>query len=1006
MKKLGSKFVLCKFLFSNSSLPKPRPTCYSRSTRLFSVTSGHFKNDPSLQSSKPVSDCRNLVSFLARCRTTRDLKTLLSALISQGLISPEILTKHFIKRCYDLGDLELVFSAAKLVGTKSRLLTQNLMLKWLCDNGLFEDVLIYFEKSRFSGCPSDNYTFPLVLKACAALKNISLGRILHGVVLRKGYVENVVVQTAIVGFYSKNGRISTARLMLDRMPDPDVVAWNALISGCSANGYDEEILELFQEALAIGLRPNVSTLASLIPVCSRFACIHAGKSLHGLAIKSGFIMDESLIPCLISMYANCGNFQLAKSIFDSFHDKSIAIWNSMISASTGNQRSNHAFELFLEMLQDGLHPNMITFVSIVPACDNFTPFWHGDSLHAWVVKYGLVNHNSVGTALLSMYAKVGDIKSVERVFNSIQQKNLLSWNSLVSAYVSNSLFGASFNTFREMQLAGVNPDEISVISILSSCSELDEAFLMGKSVHSFILKKGIEYNLNVCNALLAFYSGSCSMYSAFGVFNRMSKQNIISWNIILSGCLYSGKTEIAFGLFHRMLQEDIGFDLITLKTLLPACNENGGLMLGVSIHGYSVKTGFDSDVSFTNALVSMYLGCGDIESGTYLFENMTCRNVISWNALLSGHCQLNMLIDIAGFIQRMTEETQKPNYITLLSLLQLCNISVQGKAIHAYAVRAGFMQETPLLTSLMLMYARFGSAKSCQYIFQMGQNGSLSMWNAVISSHLLLTDAVSAFSFFIDMLRREVDPDCVTLLCVISVCVQINNLTFSDAIFAYLIRKGFDEHVSINNALIDLYARCGDISVARRLFELLPGKDAISWSVMINGYGLHGDGQAALSLFSCMRASGMKPDGVTYLNILSACSHAGLVEEGRTIFHSMIDDGILPRMDHYSCFVGLLCRTGYLDEAYDILRNLPCKFSEEILVSLLGACLTHGNIQLGEELGKMIPGLQSTHSGLYVMLHNIYAAAGRWTDANRIRSEMEEKKLTKVAGVSMVEENG
>ncbi|KAL3525693.1 hypothetical protein ACH5RR_014065 [Cinchona calisaya] len=880
------------------------------------------------------------------------------------------------------------------------------MLKWLCNNGMFEDALLFYEKCRISGCPSDNYTFPLVIKACAALHDFLLVRIVHCVVLRNGCGENLVVKTALLGFYAKMGRIGIARFMLDGMPEPDLVAWNALISGCSMSGFDGEVLQLFKEACDVGLKPNVSTFASVIPVCSRLGFLDVGKSFHGFVIKSGYHLDESLIPCLISMYASCGDLLLARNIFDCLKDKNIvAIWNAIMSAYTRNQKSSPVFELFHEMLQVGLKPDVVTFVVILPSCETFGSFWHGESLHACAIKLGLANQHSVATALLSMYAKFGDIKSAESLFDCMIKRNLLSWNSMVSAYISNGLLDASLAAFREMQLAGVNPDSVSVISVLSTCSEL-EAFLMGKSIHSFSVKKRIDFNLNVSNALLAFYSGFGKLFSAFNIFNRMDIRNVVSWNTMISGCIYNGQAETALLLLHQMQKEDVGFDLVTLKTLLPSCNVSEDLMLGVTIHGYAIKTGLECDVSLANALLSMYVNNGDLESGLFLFEDMPSRDVVSWNALLTGYRYHNLACDITVLTRQMIEEKQKPNYITLLSLLPSCNAHFQGKAIHAYAIRTGIVQETPFLTSLILMYAGFGNAKSCLFLFQMGQDRTLSLWNAVISAHLKLNDATTAFSFFIQLLRREMEPDKVTILSIISACVRINNLIINDSLFSYLIRKGFDNDVTINNALIDLFVRCGNISVARKLFELLPQKDSVSWSVMINGYGLHGDGEAALSLFSHMRLSGTKPDDITYLNLLSACNHAGLVEQGRAVIQCMIHDGVLPRMEHYACFVDLLGRTGYLNEAYDIIKSLPYKLSRNLLDSFLGACLLHGNVELGEKLGMLLVEMQSGDSGPHVILHNIYAAAGRWTDANRVRCDMEEKQLKKVPGFSLVEGSG
>lgn len=175
---------------------------------------------------------------------------------------------------------------------------------------------------------------------------------------------------------------------------------------------------------------------------------------------------------------------------------------------------------------------------------------------------------------------------------------------------------------------------------------------------------------------------------------------------------------------------------------------------------------------------------------------------------------------------------------------------------------------------------------------------------------------------------------------------------------------------------------------------------------MINGYALHGDGEAALALLSRMRLLGLTPDDITYVSILSACSHSGLVEQGRMVFNSMVEHGMSPRMEHYACMVDLLGRTGHLVEAYEILKSLSYKPPVNLLESFLGSCLVHGNVELGEKIGRFLLEMEPETSGPYIILYNLYAAAGRWTDANRVRSEMEMKQVTKTPGFSLLENSG
>ncbi|KAK3222279.1 hypothetical protein Dsin_009304 [Dipteronia sinensis] len=944
----------------------------------------------------------NFLSLFKRCQSKEDLKRLKSLLIVHGLTEHKFLIGQFFKSCFHLGcpDIALfLFKSFK----KPCVFLQNFMIRNLCDSGLYEDLLCVYLKCRVSGCPSDGFTFPSVIKACSLLGDFRIGREIHCVVFRTGYEENVVILTALVGFYAKNGEMGSARKLIDRIPQPDLVSWNALIAGYSLNRLDQEAFEAFEQLLSKGLKPSVSTFASVIPVCTRLGRFRFGYSLHGFIVKSGYLSNAFLVPALISMYAGDSDLSACRKLFDSVLEKNATVWNAMISAYTHRKMSFEAFELLRRMLRAETKPDVVTFVSIIPSSEDYSSIPYGESLHACVTKHGLGTQLSILTALLSMYAKLGDVDSAKFLFDQIPNRNLLAWNAMVSGYVHNGLWNASLALFYKMQLAGFNPDAISIISILSACSKL-EFILFGKSAHAFSVRKGIDSNLDVSNALLMFYSDRGQLSDSFKLFHRIAARNTVSWNTLISGCVQNGEVEKAVVLFHQMRKEGAELpDMVTLISVIPGYNQNEDLQRGQVIHSYAIKSGYGSDVSLVNSLITMYCKCGNLEDGRLLFEVMNERSLVSWNALITGYRYHDLQNEVLVLFSHMRKQGQKPNHVTLLNLLPVCYTPVQGKSIHACAVRTGIVHETSLVTSLMFMYARFGSVNICILMFQMEKKRrDISLWNAIISVLVQTKNAEQALTSFCELLRVGLEPDHITVLSLISACVQVINLNLSNSVMAWVIQMGFDKDVAVSNALIDLYARCGSISIAKKLFESLLVKDVVSWGVMINGFGLHGDGEAALDLFVQMQLSGVRPDDITYLSVLSACSHAGLVEQSRRVFKSMVEDGISPRMEHYACMVDLLGRAGLLDEAFNYVKRLPSKPSRSLLESLLGACRIHGNVELGEKIYELVLEMDPENPGSYVMLHNIYASAGRWEDANRVRSDMKRRGLKKVPGFSLV----
>lgn len=383
-----------------------------------------------------------------------------------------------MESCFNLGSVDIALSTFNTI-KKPSLLLQNLMIRSLSNNGLHENVLSVYKTCQVSNCLSDDFTFPFAIKACSILGAFEIGKEIHCAVLRNGYERNVVIETALVDFYGKIGHLGTARSLIDRSPQPDLVSLNALISCYSFHGIDQPVFEVFKLIFAVGLKPNLSTLASVIPVCTRLGRLDTGKSLHGFAVKSGFLANEFLVPALISIYARDVCISSAINMFEDVKRKNVAVWNAMISAYTQKDMAFEAYEIFRQMLHADVLPNSITFVSVIPSCEVAGGILYGESFHAWVIKHGLENQVSVVTALVSMYAKLGEMHKAENLFDRISNRNLLLWNVMVSGYVCNCLWDTSLAAFCEMQLGGFRPDAVSIVSVLSACSNL-EAVLFGK----------------------------------------------------------------------------------------------------------------------------------------------------------------------------------------------------------------------------------------------------------------------------------------------------------------------------------------------------------------------------------------------------------------------------------------------------------------------------------------------------------------------------------------------
>lgn len=338
---------------------------------------------------------------------------------------------------------------------------------------------------------------------------------------------------------------------------------------------------------------------------------------------------------------------------------------------------------------------------------------------------------------------------------------------------------------------------------------------------------------------------------------------------------------------------------------------------------------------------------------------------------------------------------------SLLFVLKSCtqkSSSITGKQLHALVMKLGFEHVIHLQTSLVNMYSASCGIVDAHKMFDEMPEKNVICWTALISAYVENQKPNMALQLFRKMQMENVEPDQVTVTVALSACADLGALEMGEWIHTYVRRKkGLNTDLCLKNALINMYAKCGDIEAARRLFDSLQRKDVTTWTSMIVGHALHGQAEEALKLFSEMKetrespkkkkknngcngsASPIVPNDVTFIGVFMSCSHTGMVEEGKRQFRSMIEDyGLKPRDSHFGCMVDLFCRAGMLEEAYDFISKTPVRANAVVWRTLLSACGLNGNVELGSRVRQKLLELEPSHVGDSVVLSNIYAAKGMW----------------------------
>ncbi|RLM91184.1 hypothetical protein C2845_PM08G29370 [Panicum miliaceum] len=448
------------------------------------------------------------------------------------------------------------------------------------------------------------------------------------------------------------------------------------------------------------------------------------------------------------------------------------------------------------------------------------------------------------------------------------------------------------------------------------------------------------------------------------------------------------------------------------------------LSSGISqIHALAAKRGLlpAADAYLLSALLTSYSRIGRLPLAHQLLDEMPLESTphttlrTAFNSVISG-CALHALPSACFTVfRRMRAASVRFDAVTLLALVPAAPLSAVPQ-VHALAARAGLAAETSVANCLISTYARGGAAGAAlaRRVFDEMPLASrdLVSWNAVLSAHAQNGLAVDALELYRRMRGPDgggVEPDAVTLVGVLSSCAHQGARGVGFDVERYVRERlpSFRTNVQLCNALINFHARCGSLPRARQLFDEMLRRSIVSWTALITGYGMHGHGDIAVSLFERMVSEGIRPDNVAMVGLLSACSHAGMYDEGRRYFSTMESAYKLrPTLEHYTCMVDLLGRAGRLEEARELISSMPMPADGAVWGALLGACKIHRNAELGEEAFEHIIELEPRNAGYYVLMSNIYTDTGQLDGVARVRAMMRERGLKKEPGCSYIEHKG
>ncbi|CAD5326633.1 unnamed protein product [Arabidopsis thaliana] len=775
--------------------------------------------------------------------------------------------------------------------------------------------------------------------------------------------------------------------------------------------FDGVLTEDFQRLDVSENNSPVEAFAYVLELCGKRRAVSQGRQLHSRIFKTfpSFELDF-LAGKLVFMYGKCGSLDDAEKVFDEMPDRTAFAWNAMIGAYVSNGEPASALALYWNMRVEGVPLGLSSFPALLKACAKLRDIRSGSELHSLLVKLGYHSTGFIVNALVSMYAKNDDLSAARRLFDGFQEKgDAVLWNSILSSYSTSGKSLETLELFREMHMTGPAPNSYTIVSALTACDGFSYAKL-GKEIHASVLKSSTHSSeLYVCNALIAMYTRCGKMPQAERILRQMNNADVVTWNSLIKGYVQNLMYKEALEFFSDMIAAGHKPDEVSMTSIIAASGRLSNLLAGMELHAYVIKHGWDSNLQVGNTLIDMYSKCNLTCYMGRAFLRMHDKDLISWTTVIAGYAQNDCHVEALELFRDVAKKRMEIDEMILGSILRASSVlksMLIVKEIHCHILRKGLL-DTVIQNELVDVYGKCRNMGYATRVFESIKGKDVVSWTSMISSSALNGNESEAVELFRRMVETGLSADSVALLCILSAAASLSALNKGREIHCYLLRKGFCLEGSIAVAVVDMYACCGDLQSAKAVFDRIERKGLLQYTSMINAYGMHGCGKAAVELFDKMRHENVSPDHISFLALLYACSHAGLLDEGRGFLKIMEHEYELePWPEHYVCLVDMLGRANCVVEAFEFVKMMKTEPTAEVWCALLAACRSHSEKEIGEIAAQRLLELEPKNPGNLVLVSNVFAEQGRWNDVEKVRAKMKASGMEKHPGCSWIEMDG
>ncbi|KAJ1279370.1 hypothetical protein BS78_04G150700 [Paspalum vaginatum] len=709
-------------------------------------------------------------------------------------------------------------------------------------------------------------------------------------------------QLSLLRAHARAGRMRPAREVFDAMPAPgrSLIAWTALMSGYATHGPASEALELLLCMLGLLLRPDAFVFSVALRACASVGSLSLGRQIHSAVTKLGYVEADLFVANgLVTMYASCQALGCAEKVFGGITAPDLVSWTSMLSAYTENGCDTEALMLFMEMISDGVACDAFTLSVALRAASSLGHVGMGHQLHCCMIKMGLVGKEFLDNCLIGFYGRSGELQLMQNVFDEMNVRDLVSWNTIIQCYAENLCDEEALSHFRAMMFECAECDEFTLGSILHVVTRRG-AFHHGLEIHGYLIRAGLDSDKHVMSALMDMYVNWATLHKR----HRMFPLRMLNYYLTAQGKL----------------------DEFIVASSLKSCASDLDLAAGRMLHAFILKCNIYPDSFVTSSLVDMYAKCGALKESNLLFSRTNNPCTAVWSAIISGNCLNSQYGRAVHLFRRMQSEHVQPNEFTYTAVLTACMAlgdTVSGMEIHSNLIRNGYGTNTSVLKILITFYLRQGRYHQAQNLCLSLLNHDIS-WSTLVEAFSQLDDHVGIINLFHVIQRCGMNLDYHTARLILSSCGKLGLLDEGLQAHAYMTKCGLASTACMNSHLIDMYSNCGSLRYAFDAFDYMPDKDASSWTSIVAANVENGCPETAICLFSHMLSKEKcLPTSEAFLSVLKACARTGLVSEAFRFFMSMVEVYKLqPSEGHYFHMIEVLSRAGMFKEAEHFIDSV------------------------------------------------------------------------------------